>query len=430
MIIMPRKLQSEDETSTTKTNFRETPLLGSGRKKYDTTSISDMKDVNSDSKKYDWDMLTESEESGDNDAALMHWDYELQEIQQLLDWAQKMDENVMLYYYTMPPWMLKTSLVIFMTLSVIACCVGILIIFAVETEFMPIYQFTIVVIAILGNCLGSAAVKYSGSQKQDYETLRRGAVRLRMISNNLETHMDTIFLHRLALSRTEVALGKEADKLWAEIKFLKKTDKAIEHSEKVLEWSAMKLRTQNHQLHYEKRQIAKETKNYKKNLSHLNRNAQKLNKYHNRAQRRADNLSLVINKLEKTVPELDNQLQRLELFREAVENATTQAAGDVGNTWTKVQSMFSELKGLSIRLERIMLYKLMERVLSTSRNRDEMSITTFNRFLAQIPKVYVGHKYGGGWFERVARNGYIWRKDLNNMIDNITLKHIEDEEKG
>jgi len=434
---MTRMLDSVDEIKTTKKKFWDTPLLGFRRKKYETTSISEdmkiMKSVNSDSKEYDWDMLTDHEDSDDSidsdEIAILNYDNQLQEVEQLVDQAHMMDEHVEYRYNTMPPWILRSCLFIFMTIAFVTCCVAILAIFSIEPEYMPLYRLIIVSIAILGNCVGSAAVTYSGSYREDVQTLLDGAERLRIVSDNLNEHIENIFSNRMIMRRTKHQLEKEANKLNTNITSMKNLDEAIQSSNKVLGNSVGKLRRQNHKLIYEQRQIAKEKSTYKKNLDYLNRHKENLNLWPNDAQRRSHDLSAVVGRLNDAIPEIDYQVWRLEQFRNVVENATTKLVGDVDTTWTKVQSMFSKLTQLSIRLERIMLYRLMDRVLSTTRYRDEMSITAFKRFLTQIPKVYVEPEDRDWWLERLETDGYICRNDLNHMIDKITLQKIQDEEK-
>jgi len=426
-------LDSVDEIKTTKKKLWDTPLLGFRKKNYETGSISEdmkiMKSVNRDSKEYDWEMLSDYEDSDESDEIVQfNFVNQIHEIEQLVNQAHAMDEHVEWRYSTMPPWILRSCLFIFMTITFITCCVAMLAIFSIETGYMPLYRWTFVSIAILGNCLGSAVVTYSGSHKADYQTLLHGAERLRIISDNLNEHIDTIFLNRMMLGRTKHYLGKEANKLNTQITIMKDVDKAIKSSGEVLLNNVGQLRRQNHKLMWEQRQIAMEKKTYRKNLEHLNRNTENLNVYPIDAERRSHDLSAVVGRLNDAIPEIDYQVWRLQQFRNVMENATTKLVGDVDTTWTKVQGMFSKLTQLSIRLERIMLYRLMDRVLSTTRNRDEMSITAFKRFLTQIPEVYVEPEDRDWWLERLENDGYIWRNDVQRMIDKITFQKIQDEE--
>lgn len=427
-------LDSVDEIKTTKKKFWGKPLLGFRRKEYETTGVSEdmkiIKSVSSDSEEYEWDMLTENEDSDESDE-IVAIDFELNEIEQLVEWAHLMDEHVEYRWYrysTMPPWLLRSCLFIFIAITFIACCVGILAIFAIEPDYMPLYRGTIVSIAIVGNCLGSAAVTYSGSQRADFKTLLQGAERLRIISEILNEHIEYTFLNRLVLRRAKESLEKEANKLDSNITSMENVEKEIKSFGKDFGHSVGKLSRQNYRLIYEQREIAKEKKKYKKNLDYLNRNTKNLNLYPIGAQRRSNDLSAMVSRLSDAIPEIDYQIWRLEQFRNVVENAATKVVGDVDTTWTKVQSMFGKLTQLSIRLERIMLYRLMDRVLSTTRNRDAMSITAFKRFLTQIPEVYVEPEDRDWWLEQLERDGYIWRTNLNYMIDKITLKKIQDEE--
>lgn len=99
--------------------------------------------------------------------------------------------------------------------------------------------------------------------------------------------------------------------------------------------------------------------------------------------------------------------------------------GDVDNTKTTVNAIFNEITELHIRQERIMLYQLLERVLSRTQHWDEMDSAAFHRFTAQLPSEYNDmDELNDEWFHRHANLGVIGREDLKHMIDKITLKKI------
>merc|ERR1712113_890105 len=109
-------------------------------------------------------------------------------------------------------------------------------------------------------------------------------------------------------------------------------------------------------------------------------------------------------------------------LREEVETVSAKMGGDVDETTRTVNQIFAEIQELTIRQERVMLYQLMERILSTKpKDRDHMNREMFRRFTAQIPEGYEGHKFDELWFGRTAVNGLVNRSELKFLIDTITL---------
>merc|ERR1712157_563355 len=142
-----------------------------------------------------------------------------------------------------------------------------------------------------------------------------------------------------------------------------------------------------------------------------------IQEYNEEAKERVEQLNDMVETLQQTVPELNRQVDRFRQLREEVETVSNKMGGDVDETTRTVNQIFAEIQELTIRQERVMLYQLMERILSTNRkDRDHMDRDMFRRFTAQIPEGYEGHKFDELWFGRTEVNGVINRSELKFVI--------------
>jgi len=323
---------------------------------------------------------------------------------------------------------MKLCVIYFTLLACIALVGGILYIFAIVPDYQPIIQWVVVFIAIFGNCLGSCAVHYSGSFKQEVKSLGKGVKRLQFASDQLREHVEAMMRHRGAITRTHEVLDTEIGKLREDVLKFEENEKVIDATAINIEDNAKTLSTENYKFSREQKELTKEEKQYSKTVDTMASNKDNLKKYNEEAQDRVGHLTMLVESLKECVPELDEQLDKFNGLRKNVEDVSAEMGGDVDNTTATVNTIFNEIKELTIRQERIMLYQLLERIFSTTRSRDEMNIDAFNRFLAQIPETYNGHTFDERWFNRVALHGQVSRTDLKFLIDKITLNKITDEQ--
>lgn len=439
---MSRK-ESEYGSVTANDTRGETPLLASSIDNYETTYTTyisedrdgdgyddnyyddrDSKDEKDDS---DEEEMTEVEESS-GDAPRRHVDDDVDEIEELVKQAQGMEKKVKEQMTTMPPWMLRICVLFFTLLAVVELVGGILYVFDIVATYQTVIQWITVIIAILGNCLGSCAVFYSGSFKQEVKSLARGVKSLQAASDQLKEHVEAMFRNRGALTRTKCVLEDEIDKIEEDVQNFQENEKVIVDTAFKIDHNARVLERENTKLSREGKLFTQEEKMFTEAVRSMASNKKNMQEYNEEAKERVEKLTTVVESLEQTVPEFNDQLQRFNKLRKDVEMVSSQMGGDVDNTKNKVSLIFNEIKELHIRQERIMFYQLLERILSTTQNPDEMDVAAFHRFLAQVPETYTMEEFGDSWFNRVAVHGRVRRQDFKNMIDSITLKKLVNEQ--
>jgi len=434
-------LKSSEYDSVTGANASgETPLLGSLVDNYDTTNISEDKDAEDENFDY-FDAYRDSKDEEDTSDNILtdvshsssdrsiDVDEENDEIKQLVKQAAGMEKQVREKMSVMPPWMLKVCVVFFTLLAVIALVGGLLYVFDVVSAYQSIIQWITVFIAIFGNCLGSCAVFYSGSFKQEIESLAKGVKQLQAASDQLEEHIDDMMGNRKALARTKNVLDEEIQKIGDDVNTFEENEKIIVETADNIEKNAKMLTKENAKLMQAGKMFSREEEKLATAVRQMASNQENIETYNENVKGRVGKLTNVVDSLENTIPEFDEQLKRFNKLRENVEMVSTQMGGDVDNTTKTVNVIFNEIKELHIRQERIMLYQLLERVLATTPSVDEMDITGFHRFTCQMPQVYNRADFNDEWFDRAAFNGTVQRVDLKVLIDKIThSKIVKDEE--
>jgi len=432
-------LKRSYESETADDTLGGTPLLGTSMDNYDTTYISeDRDDFISDDYYEDYpaskdreddsddDELTEAEET---DSERRNFDDDVDGIDQLVKEAEGMEKQVREKMVTMPPWALKVCVLVFTLLAVIALVGGILYVFSIVADYQPIIQWIIVTIAILGNCLGSGAVYFSGSFKSEIEAMTKGVKVLQRTSDQLNEYVQDMMRNRGALARTKQTLDCEITKIEEDVQNFEENEKIIHNTGENIEKNAIALSRETNKLTRVGKTFTNEEKKFSRTVRTMISHHKNLETYNQNAKARIEKLTNVVESLEETIPELEEQLKRFNNLRKTVEMVSTQMGGDVDKTKTTINVIFNEIKELHIRQERIMFYQLLERALSTSQNRDEMDIVAFHRFTAQIPEAYNDlEELDDRWFGRVANNGSVGREDLKLMIDKITLSKIVDQE--
>jgi len=284
----------------------------------------------------------------------------------------------------------------------------------------------VLVIAVVGNCLGSCAIFYSGSFAEELKTLSKGVQRLQFASDNLKGHVDELTKHKAALEATHNVLKEETEKLKDENKAIRDNEQLIVETANRIKYNTTVLEEENTRLEREHDELKDEGEKYKTNVTAMKANQEKIDQYNKEADERVKQLHSMVQTFKETVPQLNKQVARFRTLREEVETVSAQMGGDVDATTRTVNEIFAEIQELTIRQERVMLYQLMERILSTKRmDRDHMDRDMFRRFLAQIPEDYEGHKFDELWFGRTAVNGVVHRSELKFVIDTITLEKAE-----
>jgi len=322
-----------------------------------------------------------------------------------------------------PPWLLRILLAFFSLLGTAALVMALLYVFGQGPT--SLFRVVVLLIAIVGNCMGSCVIFYSGSFADRLHKLSQGVQRLQLASDNLQGHVEQLEKHRDALTKTHDVLEKETEKLKKENKAIRDNEQLILATSNRIKHSTQVLTDENNRLQVEREELKDEGRKYAQNVEAMRNNQERIEEYNTEAKDRVEQLSDMVDTLHKTVPELDEQVKRFKQLREDVEKVSEQMGGDVDETTRTVNAIFEEIRELTIRQERVMLYQLMERILSTSPDRDQMDVGLFRRFIAQIPEGYENHKFNELWFGRNSTNGYVHRTGLKVLIDTITLEKVQ-----
>jgi len=405
----------------------DTPLLAKNASAatYDTTHIGGSHHSNDDKKEDDGelhsDLSSDDEDDSEERENIMK---ELEDIQRLQLQTQDLEAEAKELVNKIPRWFMLTSVVFFGVVGVTTLVAGFLYAFNSIPGASAILQDIVVGLALGGNGLGSLALFYSGSFKTELKDLVKGIKKLEFASDKLKSNVRVLTKHRSNLTKTHQVLKSEIKKLKDEIEKFESNKQLINGIADRIGENTKALQFENENIKREKDQLRDEESRYDESAVDMDDNTKLVETYNVSAADRVKDLSNLVVSLNKTVPKLQTQLDRFDVLREDVKMASEEMGAEVNQTTITVEQIFDEIRELTIRQERVMLYQLMERIMGTNDDARDMGHDQFRRFLLQIPAAYVGHKFDDQWFGEVSVEGRIGHAQLKMMVDTITLKKV------
>lgn len=348
---------------------------------------------------------------------------ELEEIQRLQLQTQDLEADAKELVNKIPRWVMISLVVFFLVVGFTALITGILFAFDTIPASSAILQDIVVGIALGGNGLGSLALFYSGSFKTELKDLVKSIKKLEFASDKLKSNVKVLTKHRGALTKTHQVLKSEIKKLKDEIEKFENNKNLMNDISDRIDDNTKALQYENENIKREKNQLMGEEDRYNDSMVDMDDNRKLVETYNTGAADRVKDLSSIVVKLHETVPLLKDQLERFDLLREDVEQVSNLMGAEVDQTTETVGKIFDEIRELTIRQERVMLYQLMERIIGTTDSRD-MGHEQFRRFLLQIPVAYGGHSFDDQWFGEVSVEGRLSYVQLKVVVDTITLKKV------
>jgi len=345
---------------------------------------------------------------------------ELEKIQKLKTEAEDLEKEANDKVNKMPRWAMITSITFFSALGSTALVSGVLYMFDVIPAATSLLFWIVLAVSLGGNCLGSFALFYSGLFKTDLKELAKGMKKLEFASGKTKERVKVLTKHRKALNETHDALEKEINKLHDEIDNFEANQETMNETKIRIEDNTEALNHENRNLKQEKENLRNEEERYDESVADMDNNRKLVEDYNRDALERVGELSHIVQTLKETKPQLDDQLERFKFLRDDVEKISNVMGQEVDQTAKTVREIFEEIRELTIRQERVMLYQMMERIICTEKTRD-MGHAAFKRFEHQIPSGYDGHGFDDRWFGQVAVDGRIGHEQLKIMIDTITL---------
>jgi len=413
-----------------------TPLLGKdgNARTYDTTQIGGSHEDSThggsqhggsqhDSHKSKSDLTSDDEDDDDSDAEREDIMRELEDIQKLVKETQNKEEEARKLVNKIPRWFMFTLVGFFSMCGLTALVTGLLFAFNTIPGSEDLLQWIVVGVALGGNCLGSFALFYSGSFKTELKELVKGIKKLQFASDKLKSNVKVLTKHRGALTKTHQVLKGEIKKLKDEIEKFEENKDIMNNTAGRIGDNTKALQVENDNIRREKDNLNEEKERYDESMIDMDDNRKLVETYNTGAESRVKDLSNIVETLQKTIPQLNKQLAQFDEIREDVEKTSTVMGAEVDQTAKTVKEIFDEIRELTIRQERVMLYQLMERIIGTTETRD-MGHEQFKRFLLQVPKDYEGHAYDDRWFGQAAVEGRIGHTELKDMIDTITLQKV------
>jgi len=404
----------------------DTPLLAKNASAatYDTTHVGGTSQIEENHEEHESDKGSDlSDCVHEDDSEREDIMKELEAIQRLQLQTQDLEADAKELVNKIPRWFMISLVVFFTVVGVTALVTGCLFAFDTIPASSAILQDIVVGVALGGNGLGSLALFYSGSFKTELKDLVKSIKKLEFASDKLKSNVKVLTKHRGALSKTHQVLKSEIKKLKDQIERFETNKNLMNKIAERIDDNTKALQFENENIKREKDQLMGEEDRYNDSMVDMEDNQKLVETYNTGAADRVKDLSSIVDVLHDTVPQLRDQLERFDILREDVEQVSTLMGAEVDQTTETVGKIFDEIRELTIRQERVMLYQLMERIMGTTDSRD-MGHDQFTRFLLQIPAAYAGHTFDNQWFGEVSEEGRVKYVQLKVMVDTITLKKV------
>jgi len=401
----------------------DTPLLDkdASARTYDTTQIGGSVASVHDDDRSNSSSLTDEEESEEKSQEDIM--AELDEIQRLVLEAQDLEREAKRKVNKMPRWAMYCLVTFFTIVGATALVTGLLYVFDSFPAASSLLFWIVIGVSLGGNCLASFALFYSGSFKTQLKELAKGIKKFQSASDSLKKHVKVLTKHRAALTKSHKVLKTEITKLKDEVEKIESNQGIMEETKERIHENTEALQDEILNLRMEKDNLSNEKERYDESVEDMVSSRKVVEDYNRSAEERVGELCQIVETLKESRPQLDDQLYRFRDLREDVEKISNVMGEEVDQTARTVREIFDEIRELTIRQERVMLYQMMERIIGTTETRD-MGHEQFKRFLLQIPVSYAGHSFDDRWFGEVAVDGRIAHAQLKLMIDTITLTKV------
>jgi len=292
-------------------------------------------------------------------------------------------------------------------------------------------QLVVLSIAIGGNCLGSWALFYSGAFKSELAGLAKGIKRLEVAADHLRGHVEHIMKHRRILEKSHGKLEKEVGQLSKQIDRFNENDEDIRETTLKLKDNQGTLEEENEQMMFERKNLTETEANYVKSAKDMLDDQNKIKSYNENAENRIEQLSEMLETIKPSNDNLEDQVHRFEELHEDVELESNRINRRVDRTTKDVEQIFDAIRDITKRQERVMLYQLMERILTAGENQDLMDLEDFKKFVVQIPMGFQREDFHDVWLEwfKDMKGGApgVDRTKIMEMIDEITQDKVNRE---